>query len=259
MLSLEVTGAFGQTTLAHRFRESGKNLLLFIHGLGCSKEVFDGAWDEKCLNDYSLLSIDLLGFGSSPKPENFPYTMEAQGEIVVQVIDAFPKYRIHFVGNSMGPILGMCMPSRVTAFLASFINIEARLLREDCGNSAKAAALSYEEFLKSYWPALQKNVRKLSRTAYDLDHASPRAFYLGAKSVVSLAESGWSLQNYLALPVPTIYFYGDDPASVNMRVLKLLKGKVPLKQISKCGHFMMLDNPEAFYRALGKFIEKVRR
>ena len=258
MLSLSVTGTFGTLTPADTFRESGKDLVLFIHGLGCSKEAFDGAWDQKCLDDYSLLSIDLLGFGASAKPEHFSYTMEAHGGIVAQIIAAFPKHQIHFVGNSMGPILGMCMPTSTIASLASFINIESRLLREDCGNSAKAAALSYDEFLTTFWPALQEKVRTLSRTAYDLDHASPMAFHLGAKSVVSLAESGWSLKKYLTLPVPTIYFYGDDPASVGMRGLEHIRGKIPMKKIPSSGHFMMLDNPTAFYEALAEFVERLK-
>lgn len=244
-------------SLANTFRDSGQDLLLFVHGLGCSKEAFDGAWEQKSLENFSLLAVDLLGFGQSPKPADFPYTMEAHGEIVAQIIRQFPGHRIHFVGSSMGPIIGLTMPQDVLNGLSSFANLEARLIAEDCGNSAKAAALNFEEFSETFWPALKEKVSKEKRTAYDLDHALPEAFYRGAQSVVQMASSGWSYAEFLKLKIPKMYFYGDDEKGAGMKVLPKLKGKVPMKQISRSGHFMMLDNPGELYGMLGEFVKNV--
>lgn len=241
-------------TLAHRLREGGREMLLFVHGLGCSKEAFDLAWGQESLRPFSLLSVDLLGFGASPKPPDFPYTMEAHGTLLAQVIAQFPENRVHFVGSSMGPLIGLAMPEATLASLGSFTNMEARLLAADCGNSGKAAALTFAQFTREFWPALKAETRHAKPTAYDLEHALPEAFYRGAKSVVELAESGWSYDKFLSLAVPKIYFYGDEAKSTRMQVLPKLHGKVPMRQIPASGHFMMLDNPDAFYAALWEFI-----
>lgn len=248
----------GQTyNLAFSFRDSGKDLLIFIHGLGCSRKAFDLAWEQSHLEYFSLLSVDLLGFGESPKPLDFPYTMEAHGYVVGEIIRQFPGHRVHFVGNSMGPIIGLAMPHDVLNSLASFANLEARLIAEDCGNSAKAAALTFEEFSGKFWPVLKEKISHEELTAYDLNHALPEAFYRGAQSVMQLASSGWSYKNFLELRIPKMYFYGDDEKSRDMKVLDQMKDEVPMKQISKSGHFMMLDNSSEFYSALSDFIENL--
>lgn len=248
-----ITEANTAWDLSCSFRDSGRDLLLFIHGLGCSRKAFAAAWAQDSLANFSLLSIDLLGFGDSPKPPEFPYTMESHGLLVAQIIQQFPAYRLHFVGNSMGPMIGLSMPSDIVASLASFTNIEARLCREDCGVSSEVESLSFQEFSTQFWPAFIAKIRNQSQTAYDPENALPEAFYRGAKSVLQLASSGWALKRFLELSVPKMYVYGDDRKSANMRVLPHLQGKVPLKQISCSGHFLMLDNPQEFYGSLAEF------
>lgn len=259
MKALPVTVHDGQSyDLANSFRESGEELILFIHGLGCSRKAFDLAWDQQNLSNYSLLSLDLLGFGESPKPLDFPYTMEAHGDVVSQVIHQLQDYKIHFVGSSMGPVIGLTLSDETLNTFGSFANLEARLFAEDCGNSAKAAAISLESFLMDFWPALKEKVKDKSVTAYDLENALPEAFYYGGKSVVELAKSEWSYQRFMELQIPKKYFYGDDEKSQNMRILSSLKGKIPMQQISDSGHFMMLDNPSDFYGALARFIKDAK-
>lgn len=53
------------------FRKRGGELLLLLHGLGCSKESFRDIWFRDELNDYSIISLDFLGFGDSTKSYKF--------------------------------------------------------------------------------------------------------------------------------------------------------------------------------------------
>src|SRR5688572_369076 len=98
-MALETTLNGQPYTLASKFREAGQDLLVFIHGLGCSKEAYEVAWDNPALKVYSLLSFDLLGFGESPKPTDFGYTLEAHAEVLDQILDQYRDYRIHLVAN----------------------------------------------------------------------------------------------------------------------------------------------------------------
>ncbi len=49
-------------------RDAGPDLVLFLHGLGCVKESFEGAWGKDALAGFSLLAPDLPGSGASPVP-----------------------------------------------------------------------------------------------------------------------------------------------------------------------------------------------
>jgi pimeloyl-ACP methyl ester carboxylesterase len=48
--------------VATTFRRCGEETLLLLHGLGCSKESFRDIWFRDELRDYSIVSLDLLGF-----------------------------------------------------------------------------------------------------------------------------------------------------------------------------------------------------
>ena len=48
--------------ISARLRGSSDELILFIHGLGCSKESFDAAFDSPDFADFQLLAVDLVGF-----------------------------------------------------------------------------------------------------------------------------------------------------------------------------------------------------
>jgi len=61
----------------------------------CTKKSFE-------FNDFSLLAIDLIGFGDSSKPQNFSYTMENQAEICKLVLDEIKANKVHIVSHSMG-------------------------------------------------------------------------------------------------------------------------------------------------------------
>jgi pimeloyl-ACP methyl ester carboxylesterase len=62
--------------IATTFRRRGEETVLLLHGLGCSKESFRNIWFRGELLDYSIISLDLIGFGKSSKADNFSYKME---------------------------------------------------------------------------------------------------------------------------------------------------------------------------------------
>jgi len=65
--------------LATKYRDSSSDdLIMFIHGLGCSSKSFRAVWHFSSLTDISLLTFDLIGFGLSEKPSQFSYRMEDQ-------------------------------------------------------------------------------------------------------------------------------------------------------------------------------------
>ncbi len=150
-----------QVNLSTKFRNSNNELIFLIHGLGSSKESFEHIWDCSLFQDYSILTLDLVGFGNSSKPNDFSYTMEEQAEICKLLLDEFEHPKIHIVAHSMGGAVGLLLVESLKDRLISFINIEGNLVGEDCRLVSKRAigfylkqwAFCYER--KSRW-VLQK-------------------------------------------------------------------------------------------------------
>ena len=88
--TLTVTYQEKDFALSAQVKGDSRELIIFIHGLGCTKESFDNLWDfTNLFKGFSLLTFDLPGFGSSSRPEDFSYTMEDQAGICKALLDSF--------------------------------------------------------------------------------------------------------------------------------------------------------------------------
>ena len=67
-----------QVALQKRIDDVKTPVIAFIHGYGSSKDFFRYAFTDPSLKQYSLIVLDLIGFGDSSKPENFSYQMSNQ-------------------------------------------------------------------------------------------------------------------------------------------------------------------------------------
>ena len=88
---------------------TGPKQLVLIHGLTGSLNYWKQ--DIESISDtHTLLLIDLLGFGRSPKP-NSDYTLDTQLRAIEKVIikAGFDKRRSLVVGHSMGSIIALAL------------------------------------------------------------------------------------------------------------------------------------------------------
>jgi len=88
---------------------SGDKKLLLIHGLAGSKNY----WKQdlaKINGTYTLLLVDLLGFGDSPKPQS-NYSLKTQLEALEKLIvkEGFNKGQTVIVGHSLGAIITLSL------------------------------------------------------------------------------------------------------------------------------------------------------
>ncbi len=95
--------------------------VLFLHGIGNS----GAAWDEvvaKLPNDLHVISIDLLGFGKSPRPAWAVYDAKTQAR---SVLATFFKLRISgpviLVGHSLGALVAVEIARRYPLLVKSLV------------------------------------------------------------------------------------------------------------------------------------------
>ncbi|MBE2249435.1 MAG: alpha/beta hydrolase [Myxococcus sp.] len=126
----------GQHTLRYvELNPSGQRTVLFLHGLGSNLKFWRYQLDAFAERGYRVIAIDQLGFGKSDKPSQFPYSMEAQAEVVAEVLARLGVPRAVVIGHSMGGEVSLALalrfPERVEALvLTSPAGFEAFSARE---------------------------------------------------------------------------------------------------------------------------------
>jgi pimeloyl-ACP methyl ester carboxylesterase len=121
-------------TLAVLSRNGSEDLVLFLHGLGCVTENFAKLWNAPELTGAALIAPDLPGHGTSQGLSPEAWTMEGMTEAIRDVLRVCsgPAKRMHIVAHSVGGAVGLLLSERTPIPLASFVNVEANLIAEDC-------------------------------------------------------------------------------------------------------------------------------
>lgn len=95
--------------------------ILFLHGIGNSGEAWD-AVIERLPPNYRIVTIDLLGFGKSPKPEWMKYDARQQARAVVATyLRLRLRGRVIIVGHSLGSLVAVEIAKRYPLFVRSLI------------------------------------------------------------------------------------------------------------------------------------------
>ncbi len=237
-------------------RENSEETIVLLHGLGCCKENFLGAFDCDELKPYSLLAPDLPGFGDSDRPADFSYTMKEQARLIAQVMDQCCKGRFHLVAHSMGGIVGIELAGLMPDRISSFIDVEGNLTDRDCTLSRTIAAMTEEEFIDGGFALFRQGLAmavhgadNMAGEAYlkMLEKADARAMYRSSVSTVRESDSGTLFGRLTGLACATWYIYGEKNRGMFPAENQLLEKGVPVKYIPASGHSPMDENPDAFY------------
>lgn len=247
------------------FRKGRKEPVVFMHGLGDSKESYREAFRREELRSFTILVADLVGFGDSDKSADFSYSMRDQAVILRKVIDCFGVERFHLVAHSMGGAVGIELCEMVSSRVCSFVNAEGNLTSEDCTGSRYIAGMGEEKFVQVGFEQFKCELREeLERAGgsagmgylRSLSKATAESMYKSSASLVKESDSGDLLTRFCQLPFYKCYLYGENNKGV-FPAEKLLRQKgVPIFYISKSGHAMMDENPDEFYNLVLKIISR---
>ena len=232
------------------YKPGSDNLILFIHGLACTRDTFSNVLAEKHFKGSSLLLIDLIGYGKSARPVDFSYSMEDQALLTEKLLVDIAIPRLHIVTHSMGTAVGLLLSPGLFERAESFVNIEGNLIDADCGMlSRKIEATTLEDYQERLFPRHRRIYSGGKLLAFD--KTTPLAVHKSACSLVQWSDSGELLDRFLNLECKRCYIWGEQNS--DMPVLERL-GSTPKFMIPNSGHGMMIDNPKEFYLTLANFI-----
>jgi pimeloyl-ACP methyl ester carboxylesterase len=252
-----------ETDLACMLRYGGPECILFIHGLGASKNSFETCFQLASFSDYTLASLDLPGCGESQCPDAFSCTMKDQADLVLQWIRQMDLAPLHIVGHSMGGVIGLYLAESLGPEVKTFFNLEGNLGERDCTFSDKITSLTMEVFETRGIRQFKRTLRELMegdaspglKTYYEsISRCSAHALYLSAASLVKESRQGSLKKRFLNIPMKKWYVFGER--SMDLYTRKFLEyHHIPYFVVPGSGHFMMDDQPHLFFKMLLEAIQ----
>lgn len=99
----------------------GKHVFVMIHGIGNSEKSWDGVI-KRLPETVKVVTVDLLGFGKSPKPLWVMYNARTQARAVNKTLLQLGLFgRFHIVGHSLGSMVAIEMARRFPLRVSSLV------------------------------------------------------------------------------------------------------------------------------------------
>ncbi len=246
--------------------KKGAQVVVLSHSLSSSLLMWNPQMDA--LNPYfQVLRYDTRGHGDSDAPPG-TYTLELLGEDVVKLLDALGIDRVHFVGLSMGGMIGQCLALNYSHRLkslalcdtAAVVPAEAQPLwqeRMDKARKKGMEALSEETMERWFTPPfLTQNSAMLALIQEQL-LATPVSGYVGCAEAIQKL-------NYLGrlseIKMPTLIIVGEDdpgtPASASEAMHeRISNSKLVILPFAR--HLSNVEQTNAFNSALLNFLRNL--
>ncbi len=250
--------------VASAARHSGTNgePIIFVHGVGSTAAIWD--YQLRDLDDcYRSYAVELRGNGAlNPPPAPSSITRAGFAHDVLAVADAADTPRFHFVGCSLGGVVGFELWQRVPERIASFtiVGSFAKYPDSDRYVAGIEAAVRVAGSMQIF---AQERAAKLglppARLAETLEQ-------MGCKTVPSYLASThatWTGNYYATLStitVPTLVICGERDGIAPFPLSQEIAAGIPgshLEVLGGAGHVCNADTPVAFNKLLREFLPTI--
>ena len=248
-----------QTEIKYTLYGKGETALVFVHCWCCDQ----GYWREQVdtfSQEYKVITIDLAGHGKSGK-ERDDYTLQAFGMDVASVVKHLELDRIILIGHSMGGGVIIAAAHQLKQQTLALIGVDTY------------QGFQYEMSDSMIRQFVQPFRQDFYHTTIGFVHGM---FPPGADSVLVMeiaedmaegpAEIGISamVNNISTDPVELLEGLDIPIYSINSRMFPIdveanrkLYPDFEVRFIEGVGHFVQLENPQAFNRKLNSILKEI--
>ncbi|MFN2527698.1 MAG: alpha/beta fold hydrolase [Candidatus Baltobacteraceae bacterium] len=241
--------------------------IVFVHGVGSSAAVWDYQL-EALSSRYRCYAIELRGNGSA-KPDPAPATITREGfvEDVLAIVKTASIERFHFVGCSLGGVVGFelmrRMPERIASLtlvgsFAAYPNAEQHVATI---NASVTESGSMEVFAHARIQLLLPPGSSQSR----IDETIAQMAQKSVPSYIASTNATWRgdyRADLSAIEVPTLVICGEldpiAPVTLSQEIASGIPGAL-LTVIPRAGHVTNADAPRAFNEALVRFLTSLEK
>ena len=205
--------------------------VLFIHGIGNTGDAWQDV-TKKLPSDIRIITIDLLGFGDSPRPKWAIYNAKSQANAVLATyLKLRITSRVIVVGHSLGALVAIEMAKRYPLLIDSIILCSPPLY--DTSDTKNTILPRTDKLLRNIYKSVQTRPEEFLRlsafaTKYNLVNKSFNVTAENVDSYMAALESmivnQTSYEDAFNLRVPTRILRGTlDPFVVARNLRRLTK------------------------------------
>lgn len=191
--------------------------IVLLHGIG-NTGAYWRMLEQYFPDDVRVISIDLLGFGDSPKPERATYNLRVQARSVAMTLMTLRTGRIYVVGHSMGSLIAIELAKRYPLLVKGLVLCSPPIYRT--ARERKKAFLSIEAMLTDLYAKFGDKARANPSRYIALAKAAsaarltPETFHFTDETIVPYAtalkasiidQSSYRDIAHVAVPVHIIY------------------------------------------------------
>jgi 3-oxoadipate enol-lactonase len=241
--------------------------LAMSHSLACNSHM----WDEQMpllTKRFKVLRFDTRGHGASEAPVG-AYTLEQMADDAKGLLDALGIRTAHWVGLSMGGMIGQTFALKYPGVLTSVV-----LADTTSRYPAEAAPMWADRIriaeAKGMEPLVQPTLERWFTAPYraahpgqikrigDMIRATPVAGYVGCCNAIPKISLTARLKE---IKVPALVIVGADDAGTPPAMAREIHESLPgseLVVIPSAAHLSNVEQPAAFDAALTKFYDRIK-
>lgn len=260
--------------------------LVFIHGLGSYLKFWRYQLDHFAAQGYRVIAADMVGFGKSDKPADFPWTMSAMAEVYRELLEAISVDGFVLVGHSMGGHtalayaiaypgtargLVLVSPAGFERFSPRdrlwFKKVFTTTLVKSVDEEGLWNSVRYNNFSRwspDYEWLIEERARV--RLARDFDAYA----YANVRSVYGLLETDYTRDNLGRIEAPTLIVFGHEDRLIPNRFMHggstedIMRfgaegiDRAELIGLHGCGHTVQIDCSGPVNEALSRWLGELR-
>jgi 3-oxoadipate enol-lactonase len=240
--------------------------LTMSHSLACNLHM----WDDQMpvLTDrFTVLRFDTRGHGASSAPAG-PYTLEALADDVKGLLDALGITKTHWVGLSMGGMIGQAFALKYPGVFESIVLADTTSRRppnaaEMWGQRIRVAEVEgmdalVESTLERWFTAPYRASRKdvMARIGNDIRN-TPAAGFAGCCHAISKVDF---LDRLKEIRIPALVMVGEHDHGTPPEMAQQIHANLPgseLKFIASAAHLSNIEQTQVFNDNLTTFLDRV--
>ncbi len=241
-------------------------VVLMSHSLAADLSQWDPQVAELARN-YRVVRYDILGHGGTDAPAG-PYTLDKLAEQAAGLLKALGIDRVHFLGLSLGGMIGQVLALREPQCLASLLlcDTTSRILPETRPLWDERIKISLQEGMEPlveptitrwFTPGFRKTQTGVVEKVRGMIRKTPPAGYAGCCQAIAPLDLTARLHG---VRLETLIVVGEEDPGTPVAMSREIQGQIhgsELVIIPEASHLSNLEQPDAFNRAVTSFLTRV--
>ena len=236
----------------------------FIHGFGCDMNTWEKQFEAFRDEDVRLVFVDLPGYGKSDKPM-VDYTFDFFSSAIDSVLNANNIKDAVFVGHSLGtPVCRHTLMT--TAHGGALVDVdgvycfydgtETPEYVEAVGQFGHAFdGADCREVIEGFVASLSGRDTPQWVTDYAMRVMPETPRYVTSSTMQNLVDRKWWPNSQLTVPVMVICTQNSGLEPDNKEKMQTLYSNLDYTELSTCGHFIHMEQPEMFNQKLKELLD----